>query len=312
MEPFVETVRRDAALQAVLADRVELTKPGITIFLVLVACVGYLLSAPAGTLVADPLRLIALIVAVGATVGGAATMNHVREAALDARMRRTRDRPIPSGRVARGEAVAIAVALTVTGLGLSLLFLPWTTALVLALGHAGYVLLYTPLKRVTPLCTAVGAFPGALPALAGCAAAGPLSADAWAFYGAVLLWQIPHFLSIGWLAREDYERAGFRVLPAEGDARRTGAWCVVSALLLLPVSVVPFLGGGIPAVNGAGAAVVVGAALALLLGLQYLRRSLALMRHGTDAAARRLFKLSIAWIPVYLVLLLTTALPGQL
>lgn len=309
MQPIADAARRDEALRTAVAVRVDLVKPGITLFLVLVAGVGYLLTAPAISTAPDLARLMVLILAVGATVGGAAALNHVREAPLDARMRRTRDRPLPSGRLGRREALAIAVGLTGTGLGLSAVLLPWATTVVLALGHAGYILIYTPLKRVTPLCTPIGALPGALPALAGCAAAGPLDLTAWSFYAAVVLWQIPHFLAIGWLGREDYRRADFRVLPAmDEDGRRTGAWSVASALLLLPVSLLPVLGGaeGLAGVGWVEGAV---AALALLLGMAYLDRSLAFARRPTDGAARRLFLLSIAWIPAYLVLLLLAELP---
>jgi len=309
MQQIAKAGGRDGALRSAVAVRVELVKPGITLFLVLVAGVGYLLAAPAISTGADLVRLGVLLLAVGATVGGAAALNLVREAPLDARMRRTRDRPLPSGRLGRREGLAIAVGLTGTGLGLSALLLPWTTTLLLALGHAGYILVYTPLKRVTPLCTPIGALPGALPALAGCAAAGPLGPTAWSFYGAVVLWQIPHFLAIGWLAREDYRRAGFRVLPAiDEDGRRTGAWSVASALLLLPVSLAPVVGDAtsVADIGWAGGAV---AALVVLLGLAYLHRSVAFTRRATDDDARRLFLLSLAWIPAYLVLLLLAELP---
>ena len=182
----------------------ELTKPGITLF------IGT--SAAAGFVTAGGTDLLHLAVALAATMlmsGGAAALNHVAEHQGDAQMRRTAGRPIPSGLISAGRACTFGWTLSAVGLGLSLAALPWATTVFLVLSHLSYVYLYTPLKRRTAYCTLTGAIPGALPVLAGWTAAGTaIDGGAVALTGILFMWQIPHFLAIGWMAREDYQRAG--------------------------------------------------------------------------------------------------------
>lgn len=276
----------------------ELTKPGITLFLVLFAVVG---AVVAGGAAVSPVRLVLLVLAAAASVGGAAALNQVREADIDARMRRTAGRPVPSGRLESASARAFAIALSVSGLAISALFLPWLTTLVLALGHAGYVLVYTPMKRRSALCTPIGALPGALPALAGCTAGGVVPGPAeLAFFATLVLWQLPHFMAIGWLCRDQYAAAGFRVLPAlDPDGWRTGVWTLVPAVLLVPVSAVPL--------GLAGSAAPVGTAAVLaaaVLGTGYALGAARFLLHREAGEARTLFRFSLLYVPAYLAIVL--------
>ncbi|HET9984277.1 MAG TPA: heme o synthase, partial [Longimicrobiales bacterium] len=267
-----------------------LTKPGITLLVTITAASGYV--AAAGGVLA-PLLLLHTVVATALAAAGAAALNQIREAELDARMRRTAGRPLPSGALGRSQAVGLAVALTVTGLTYAAVLLPWTTTLLLAVCHASYVLAYTPLKRRTPLCTLVGTIPGALPVLAGWMATGaPVRPTALALVGILVAWQIPHFLAIGWLCREDYARAGFRILgTVDPTGRASGRVSLVYALALLPTSLVPWLDGGAGPLY---------AAAALVLGGLYGWRALEFARERSTRSARRLFLASLVYLPALL------------
>ena len=275
-----------------------LTKPGITVFITLAAASAYVVAA--GGLTAGALVLAA---ATALASAGAATLNQYLERDADARMRRTALRPLPAGDVSPREALAVGVALSGAGLLLAALTLPWAATLLLAASHASYVALYTPLKRVTPLCTLAGALPGALPVLAGWSATGaPLDATAWGLAGVLYLWQLPHFLAIGWLCREDYRRGGFRVLAVfDEDGRRTGRQSTLYAAALLPVSLLPAT---------AGAAGPVYLLLAATLGVGYLLLSADLLRRPDPLRARRLFFASLAYLPLLLTVLVTGTLLG--
>lgn len=293
----VRGVPRAGAAAAVARAYLELTKPGITLFVGMTAAAGFRLGARG---VSAPALLLETVLATALTSAGAAALNEVREAELDARMRRTAGRPIPSGRVTRAQATAFAVALTLSGLTLAAALLPWSTIALLAICHAAYVVAYTPLKRRTPLCTLVGTIPGALPVLVGWTATGvPLDTTALALLAVLVAWQIPHFLAIAWLCRDDYARAGFRVLATvDPTGLASGRVALVYAATLLPVGLVPWLAGD------AGAAYAVAAA-ALALGYAALAFSFTLQR--STARARRLFLASLGYLPAYLAVLLLGA-----
>ena len=221
-----------------VADYVALTKPRLNGLVVATSAAGYMLGA------AGSLDLSAMAWAVSGTAlvaGGAAVLNQVYERDTDRLMRRTRTRPLPDGRVPAPEARRFGVMLAVAGLALlaarsnSLAFGLAAATLVI------YLALYTPLKRRSPFATLVGAVPGALPPLIGWAAAhGAVSAGGAALFAIVFLWQIPHFMAIAWLYRDDYEKAGFPMLPViEPDGRSTGRQAAIYAALLLPASLVP-------------------------------------------------------------------------
>lgn len=279
-------------------DYLELVKPRLTLLVLIVVALSAWLAAPGAGLAA----LVHAVVGTGLVAAGASALNMLLERHCDARMQRTWNRPLPSGRL-RPRDVALFGALLTAG-GLALLF--WLTtplaALLAALTSASYLGLYTPLKRVTTLNTQIGAVPGAMPALIGWAAVrGTLDPGAWAIFMIVYVWQLPHFLSIAWLYREDYARGGFRMLPGVDPAgQATGRQAALGALALLPVSLLPALAGVAGAVYGVGA---------LLLGLFFVRRALAFAWSRSPAAARGLLRASLLYLPLLLALMFLDQVP---
>lgn len=184
----------------------ELTKPGITLFIGVSAAAGFITASGGWQ---DPVRFWTMLAATMLMSAGAAALNHLAEREGDALMRRTARRPIPAGTISVRNAALFGWSLSLTGLAVSLALLPLGATVFLVLSHLTYVYLYTPLKRRTAFCTLAGAIPGSLPVLAGWTAAGaPVDGGAVALTGVLFMWQIPHFLAIGWLARDDYARAG--------------------------------------------------------------------------------------------------------
>jgi protoheme IX farnesyltransferase len=283
-----------AASRSAAADYIELTKPRITLMVVLTAFVGYALGATGGVLTG---RLAATLVGTALVAAGASCLNMVLERRTDSLMLRTRTRPLPAGRLRPPEALAFGLALTTTGLAL----LAWRTgalaAAVAFVTWASYLFLYTPLKTRTSLSTVVGALPGALPPVIGWAAArGQLEPGAFVLFAIVFLWQIPHFLAIAWIYREDYARGGLPMLPVlDPDGRITGRQAVANTLALLLVSLAPTAAGI------AGTAYLVGA-LALGLGFTAVAVRAAVLR--TPRAARWLFVASILYLTALCALLL--------
>ncbi len=243
----------------------------------------------------DPLAFLVFLAGTALLCGGASALNHYLERGTDALMERTRRRPVPAGRLRPEEALLFGLGLSAAGLVL----LAFVNPLTLALGAASllsYVLAYTPLKRVTSLCTVVGAVPGALPPLMGWAAArGSLGAAGWGLFAILFLWQLPHFLAIGWLYREDYARGGFPMLAVtDKDGASTGRQAVLYATALLPVT----LAAGLLASAGAG--YLWGA---LVLGVGFLACAAAFAWKRSVGAARRLFLASVLYLPLLLGLM---------
>jgi protoheme IX farnesyltransferase len=274
----------------------ELAKPRITAMVVFTALVGFVTGSPAPLL---PGLLAAALVGTALVAAGASVLNQVMERGTDARMLRTRSRPLPSGRVSPGEARIFGAVLTATGL--ALLF---TSCGALAAGVALatwslYLFAYTPLKRRTPLATIVGAVPGALPPVIGwTAAGGRVEAGAVSLFAILFLWQVPHFLAIAWLFRDDYERAGLPMLPVlDREGSFAGRQAAIHSLALLPVSLSPAAAGI------AGPAYLAGA---LLLGIALLLFALRLARTRDLRAARGLFLASLVYLPALSTLLLAT------
>jgi protoheme IX farnesyltransferase len=277
-------VRRSGSV----GDYVALTKPRLNFLVLVTSAAGYYLGAPTGP------HLLPMAQAVAGTAlvaGGAAVLNQVYERDTDALMRRTRMRPLPDGRIAVNDARAFGLVLAAAGVGLLAVWANALAAFLALVTLVTYLVLYTPMKRRSTLATLVGAVPGALPPLIGWAAArGTLSAGGWALFAIVFLWQIPHFMAIAWMYREDYRNAGFPLLPVvEPDGRRTGRHAVIYVGLLLPVSLVPSLVG----VSGAAyfwTALVLGMALVALAARFAATRS--------EAFARALFVGSIVYLPL--------------
>jgi heme o synthase len=273
-----------------LADFVELTKPRVVLMVLVTTLVGYYLGAP-GALALRP--LLHLLAGTALAAAGTLALNQYVERDLDARMERTRRRPLPDGRIPPAEALVFGIALLLVGHAWLMAGVGLLPTLVTASIAVTYLLLYTPLKPVTSLCSIVGAVPGALPPVAGWAAArGSLGPEAWVLFAIMFLWQIPHTLAIGRMYRDDYARAGIRVLPVvDRDGASTGVQVVTNCLALLPVALLPTL------VGLAGAVYFL---VALGLGLGFLWSAIGLARSGSAAAARRLLFASLVYLPVLL------------
>lgn len=288
-------VARTAGLAAATsrtADFVELTKPRITSLVLVTAAVGYAVGAPGAI---AGIRFALFLAGTALLCAGASAWNQVLERDTDALMLRTRMRPLASGRIRPEEGLAYAIALSGAGLAL-LAFVNPLTLLLGALSLLSYVFAYTPLKRVTSLCTVVGAVPGALPPLMGWAAArGSLGAAGWGLFAILFLWQLPHFLAIGWLYREDYARGGFPMLAVtDPDGSSTGRQAVLYATALLPVT----LAAGLLAAAGKG--YLWGA---LVLGAAFLGCAILFAWRRSTASARGLFFASILYLPLVLGLM---------
>jgi protoheme IX farnesyltransferase len=284
--------------RATPADWLELTKPRITTLVVFTALVGFVTATAASPWSAG---LAAALVGTGLVAAGASVLNQVMERDTDALMHRTRMRPIPAGRILPNEARRFGAALTLAGLALLAVVCGPLAALVAFSTWASYLFLYTPLKRRTHLATLVGAVPGALPPVIGWAAArDSLEPGAFILFAIVFLWQIPHFLAIAWLYRDDYARAGFPMLPViDREGSLAGRQAVLHSVALLVVSLAPVAAGLGGAVYMAGAVV---------LGVGLTLAALRLARERDLGSARSLFFASIVYLPALTSLLLLARL----
>jgi protoheme IX farnesyltransferase len=268
----------------------ELTKPRITLMVLMTAGIGILLASselPGLELAASALFGTWLVAA------GSSALNHALEHELDAMMKRTENRPVASGRMAARVVIAFGLLIGCGGLLLLAWRVNWLTA-ILGLGaFLGYVVVYTPLKVKSSLSTVVGAVPGAIPPMMGwTAVTGELQAGAWVLFGLLFLWQLPHFLAIAWLCRDDYARAGFPMLPViQPDGRSTGRQMVLYGLALIPVSLAPTMLGL------AGRGYLAGA---LALGVIYLALGVAFVFDRSETAARRVLLASVVYLPAVL------------
>jgi protoheme IX farnesyltransferase len=293
MKPSAETVSV-AAAPSYAADLVALAKPRLNLLVVASAVAGYVM---AGGDTHNFWRMLWLVAGTGLVAGGASAFNQILERDADALMQRTRLRPMPDRRLQPGEATIFACALTIVGLGLLAFGANLLSAAVGLVTLATYALVYTPLKKYSSFSTVIGAIPGALPPVIGWAAAeDALSRGAWVLFGILFLWQLPHFLAIAWIYREDYARAGFPMLPViEPDGRSTARQAVVYSLALLPLSLGPTLVGMTGPVYFTGAL----ALTALFVGLAV---RFGLTRGVPDA--RRLFFGSIIYLPCLWILMI--------
>jgi heme o synthase len=275
---------------AVFAD---LVKARLTLLVLLTTLVGFYVASPGPI---DLLLLVHAMLGTALVAAGAAALNQFLEREHDAKMERTEDRPLPSGRLQPGTVLLLGGI----SAGLGLLYLTLVvnplTGLLGAITLGSYLFIYTPLKRVTTLNTVIGAIPGALPPLMGWTAArGEISPGGWALFAILFFWQLPHFYAIAWIYREQYARAGFMMLPVVDPAgERTGRQAVSHALGLLPFSLCPFV------FHLAGPVYLAGA---LVLGAAYLWFAIQFSRRLTVASARRLFFMSIIHLPLLLGLM---------
>lgn len=278
-------------LAARWGDYLELAKLRMNALVVVTTAVGFYMAARGGRI--DWAMFLHTIIGTAMTAAGASILNQYVERDLDAKMPRTANRPLPAGRVTPVEALALGVTLGAGGvLYLAGLVNP-PAAMLAAVTLATYVFLYTPLKTRTTLCTVVGAVPGAIPPMIGWAAAeGALGPGAWALFSILFVWQLPHFLAIAILYRDDYAMGGMKVLPViDPSLSFTGRQIVLWALALIPVSLFPAV------VGMTGAAYFVAAAF---LGVGFLAFAVKCALSGSRVDARRLFLASILYLPALL------------
>jgi len=273
------------------SDLLELAKPRITSLVTLTTAAGFAVATPYG--VFSWMRFAHTVAGTALVAAGSAALNQYVERALDARMRRTANRPLPAGRRAPWVALFWGAALAGVGFFELALRVNLLTAGLAAATLLGYIAVYTPLKTRSSLATVVGAIPGAAPPVLGwTGASGELDLGAWLLFALLFLWQLPHFLSIAWLYREDYRRAGMHLLTIDDpDSRRTARQTVVWTLALLPVSLMP------AAVGLGGRLYLGGAALA---GSVFLVAAVAFARSPRVDSARRLLLTSVFYLPAVL------------
>jgi heme o synthase len=268
----------------------DLIKARLTFLVLLTTLVGFYVgySGPI-----DLLLLLHTMLGTALVASGAAALNQLLERDYDAMMRRTEDRPLPSGRMQPSTVLILGGALGGVGLIYLAFAVNLLTSLLGAITLASYLFIYTPMKRVTTLNTIIGAVPGALPPLMGWTAArGHISAGGWALFAILFFWQLPHFFAIAWIYRDQYAKAGFMMLPViDPNGERTGRQAVSHTLGLLPVSLCPFL------FHLAGPIYLCGA---LVLGLVYLWFAIQFSRQLTIPRARQLFFVSILYLPLLL------------
>jgi protoheme IX farnesyltransferase len=276
------------------ADYAALAKPRLNVLVVASSLAGY---AMAGGDTTHAAALLGTIVGTGLVAGGASAFNQIIERQADAQMRRTRTRPLPDGRLAPAEAMVFATVLSLAGLAILAFGVNTLSAVVALATLASYAVVYTPLKRLTSFSTVIGAIPGALPPVIGwTAATGSLSQGAWVLFGIVFLWQLPHFLAIAWMYRDDYARAGFPMLPViEPDGRSTARQAVLYTVALLPLALAPTLVGMSGSIYFAGA---------LTLTLLFLVMAIRFAATRAVRDARRLFFSSIIYLPLLWVLMI--------
>ena len=273
-----------------VADLMELTKPRITLLVLVTTAVGFYMGSSDGI---NFLLLFHAILGTAFVASGASALNQYVERHLDARMVRTRNRPLPDGRLLANEALVFSVIISAAGVLYLLYFVNGITA---ALGLAtltGYILVYTPLKTRTALCTLIGAFPGAAPPVMGWTAArGQMDAVALSLFAILFLWQMPHFFAIAWIFTEDYVRAGFSM---HVSGERTGRQIIFFCCVLIPVSMLPTVFGL------TGMAYVIGA---VLMGFIYLGYGFAVALFRSNTYAHRLLRVSVLYLPALLILMM--------
>jgi protoheme IX farnesyltransferase len=272
---------------------IELTKPRVTWLIVMSAAIGYYFGHSGAWSVWSVLHTL---IGTGLVASGTAALNQWYEREADCKMKRTQNRPLPSGRLTPREALWFGIVLAIAG-GLELGFgVNWLTSGICLATLAMYLFLYTPLKQKTWWSTTVGAFPGAMPPLIGFAgAADKLTADAWVLAAILFLWQFPHFYAIAWMYREDYSRAGIQMLPVvEPDGQSTARQILLYSVLLIPISLLPKWMGM------TGSLYLIGA---LAMGLLFLYSGIRVSLDRTRVRARKVLLTSVLYLPVLYALM---------
>ena len=289
--------KRLAHFWATVSDYWALTKPEVNFLILITTFAGFYLAPAAGLGGFRISLVIHTLLGTLLVAGGTGTLNQFLEHSFDAQMRRTWRRPLASGRLKASHVLWFGISLSLVGAIYLALAVNALASLLAVVTLLSYLFLYTPIKRKTPLCTFIGAFPGAVPPLIGWAAArGRLDPAAWVLYAIVFLWQFPHFMAIAWMYREDYKRAGYLVLPWGEPRNRFVVWqSFVVSLVLVPVSLIPAISGKAGFAYSAGA---------LVLGLIFLYYSARLAFRRSNVAARQLLAASIIYLPLIFILMM--------
>jgi heme o synthase len=275
-------------LRSKLRDYYILTKPEVNLLILMTTSAGYYLASR------GPVNIVGLINTLIGTLlvaSGTATLNQWMERVWDGQMRRTANRPLPAGRVSAREAFAYGVLLSIAGGACLAVLVNWTAAALAVSTLLSYLLIYTPLKRKTPLCTLLGAFPGAMPTLIGWAGASSrIDSHAWFLFGILFLWQFPHFLAIAFMYREDYTRAGYKMLPDfDADGRFTRAEVLAFSMLLVLVTM--FF----------GSRTAISLVTLSLAGAFLLYPTIKLLRTSSRNMASRVVHASVIYLPIVLI-----------
>jgi protoheme IX farnesyltransferase len=288
---------RAATFFSTLSDYWALTKPEVNFLILITTFAGFYLASASGSVNFHSLLALHTLLGTLLVAGGTATLNQALEYSFDRQMRRTSRRPVAAGRIQRSHAFAFGVSLALVGAIYLRIEVNGLACLLAIITLATYLFLYTLLKRVTPLCILVGAFPGAMPPLIGWAAArGRLDPEAWVLFGIVFFWQFRHFMAIAWMYREDYARAGYLVLPLNEQRDRYLFWqSFVASLILVAVSLIQAIFEKSSVVYFVGA-LIIGAILS------YYSARLALRKSNTSA--RQLLVASILYLPAIFVLMM--------
>src|SRR5882762_10557115 len=291
-------IKRSGPGPSVIADYWMLTKPEVNFLIGMTTVTAFCLGSRVSLPHFPWMMLFNTLLGTVLVASGAATLNQLIERRFDAQMRRTAGRPLVAGRIEPRSALIFGILLSMVGLLLLALTTSVAASVLALITLAGYLFAYTPLKRRTPLCTFIGAFPGAMPVLIAYAAvAGRLNAEAWQLYAILFLWQFPHFMAIAWMYRDDYQRAGYRILPSANRRCAFVNWMTVLPLLaLIPLTLFPTFSGHAHAIYALGV---------LFAGSVFLYHASVLALQKSNQNARRLLLASIAYLPVVFALLIT-------
>ncbi len=292
MSTAIDSANSFVALRSRVRDYYELTKPEVNLLILMTTSAGFYLGSQ-GTFQTG--KLVATLLGTLLVASGTATLNQLMEMRYDGQMRRTAQRPLASGRLSKWEALGFGLALSAAG-GLYLAFAVNGLSAALAISTLlAYLLVYTPLKRVTPLCTMLGAIPGAMPTLIGWAgSSGHINGEAWFLFAVLFLWQFPHFLAIALMYREDYAQAGFHMLPAfDADGHFTKTEIIIFTVVLVLATVLHAPGPG-----------TVFYSLAMFAaGSFFLYYTAKLAASNSRAVASRVVHASVIYLPVVLAIL---------
>lgn len=297
---MTELALRPVTLATISRDYLELSKSRIVLMVLITTAAGYLMGAPR----VDAMQLLHALAGTALVAAGTNALNQYVEREHDAKMRRTRLRPLPDGRITPRAALVFSAAIAIIGTVYLGLAVNWLTAALGAVTLSSYIFVYTPLKRVSTICTIVGAVPGAIPPLMGwTAATGSLGLGGWIAFGILFLWQLPHFMAISWIYREDYDRAGFAMLATrDANGLATARQAVFFAMLLLPVSIAPSILGLFTGTAGA-----VYLILTLASGAAFIAASYGFYFDRTNRTAKRLFMVSNLYLMTVMTLLVVAA-----